>query len=497
MDRQDPRPATNATRTRTGVHAAAKDIELTLFVLIDGVRSDVLRELSESGDVPNITRHLVSEGSYLEAVTVLPSVTDVAYIPMLTGQYPGTANIPGVRWVDKSRLTSGRVFVTGHRSYVGPSHRAFSDDLPADVETLFELCSGSMALRSDINRGVSPERNRLHRMSSLLMTFAHYLKRSDFVDRIVLRTVLRALRRKEGDLPPFIFLPLMDVDTNSHANGPHHRRTIAAYRRIDAVIGEIVAGLKRLGLWDRTHFLLSSDHGHTKTIEHLDLGRLLSDLGYRVFEYPNIFRRSVDAAVMISGNSFANVYVASEGRWERPLIGDELEGEHHRLLEAICRRPEVEWVAYRHENDSIKVVSSSGVGLLEKQGEYYTYGYEGVDPLELGIPRSRVHESDALDLTAKTRFPDALEQIWYLFSSKRTGDIVVTAKPGYDLRARREWPEHHSSHGALCWEHMMVPIVSNRPFSAEGPVRTVDLFPTVIESLDLKATKPHFGRSLW
>ena len=484
-------------RARSGAPPRTGEIELAVLVLADGFRTDVLRALSESGELPNITRHLMAEGSYFEGVSVLPSVTDVAYLPMLTGQYPGTANMPGIRWVDKSRFTTGKFLVTGHRSYVGASHLRFDGDLPDGLETLFDLCPDSLAVRSDIHRGLSRGRNRFHGISIPFMFFSHYLKRADFIDRIVSGSLLRALRGMEGNLPRFVFLPLLDVDTASHAYGPQHRRTIDAYRRVDMKVGAIIDRLRRIGIWDRTHLLLSSDHGHTETTVHLDLGRLLSELGYSVFEHPNVYRRSVDAAVMISGNSFANVYVSSEDRWERPLVAEELEGEHRRLVNALCQRVEIEWAAYRHHNGAVKIVSGSGTALLSREGESYTYGYEGSDPLQLHLPRTTIHESDALDLTVGTRFPDALEQIWRLFSSQRTGDIVVTSKPGYDLRHRWEWPEHHSSHGALCREHMIVPILSSRPLSSDGPVRTVDLFPTVVESLDLTPTKPHFGRSLW
>jgi hypothetical protein len=205
----------------------------------------------------------------------------------------------------------------------------------------------------------------------------------------------------------------------------------------------------------------------------------------------------VNAAVAISGNSFANVYVASEGRWERPSVGDELEGEHSKLLEALRQREEIEWIAYRHDNGAIKFASRAATALLNRTEDNYTYAFEGSDPLQLGLSGSKIHVYEALEVTANTRFPDALEQIWQLFTSRRTGDIVVTAKPGYDLRGWREWPEHRSSHGALCSEHMKVPILSSRPFPSNGPVRTVDLFPTIIESLGLAPTKSHSGRSLW
>ena len=487
--------------TGAGAHPSISsltgDIDLVILVLADGVRSDVLRALCESGDLPNIARHVVEEGSYHEGVTVLPSVTDVAYLPMLTGQYPGAANMPGIRWVDKSRFASGNVFVAGHRSYMGASHLRFSDDLPDSLETLFELCPDSLAVRSDIHRGLSSGLNRFYGSASPFMFFAHYLQRADFVDRIGTGSLLRALRRKEGDLPRFVFLPLIDVDYTSHARGPQHRQTISAYRRIDSMVGRVIDSLKKMGVWDRTHFLLSSDHGHTETTTHLDLNGLISHLGYSVFEYPNVYRRRVDAALMVSGNSFANIYLPLEGNWQRALNAEDLEGQHRPLLEGLCQRVEIEWIAYRQDDKSIKVVSGAGMALLGREGESYVYRYEGSDPLELRLSRTTIRESDALGATVETRFPDALVQIWQLFASERTGDIVVTAKPGYDLRSWREWPEHHSSHGALCWEHMNVPILSNRPLSLQGPVRTVDLFPTMIDSLGLIPTKPHFGHSLW
>ena len=141
-------------------------------------------------------------------------------------------------------------------------------------------------------------------------------------------------------------------------------------------------------------------------------------------------------------------------------------------------------------------MSSDGEAVLGKEGEHYTYAFDGADPLGTSSQGGRIPQSEALAQTIETDFPDSLENVWHLFRSRRTGDVVVTAKPGYDLRGWREFPEHRSSHGALCREHMLVPVLSNRPLVADGGIRTADLFPTVAEGLKLKPTKPHFGRSL-
>ena len=211
-----------------------RDIELVVLVLADGFRPDVLQALLASGYLPNLRRHILREGSYYDGVTVLPSVTDAAYLPMLTGQYPGSANMPGIRWVDKSRFAPDGLFLSGHRSYVGVSHLRFNGDLPDSLETLFELSPGSLAVRSDIHRGLPRGHNPFHATSIPFMFFSHYLKRADFIDRIVSGRLSRALRSMNGNLPRFAFLPLLDVDTRIPFIWPptpsHHRR-LPANRR--------------------------------------------------------------------------------------------------------------------------------------------------------------------------------------------------------------------------------------------------------------------------
>ncbi len=473
------------------------DTELTIVILADGVRPDVLRALADAGEIPNIGRSLYDEGYGCAGVTVLPSVSNIAYIPMLTGQYPGTADVPGLRWVEKSRFTSGKLLVGGHRSYLGPGHVQMDGDLSPETETIFQLNPDSLGVRCDVRRGLTEGNHSFSRLAFMpFMACAHYLRRGDFVDRIVMSQAMKWLARTNDRPSRFIFLPLVDVDKVSHRCGPDSRNTIAAYKRLDAILGVMLDWLRRQGLWQRTRLILTSDHGHTRTERHLDITRMLSELDYGVFEYPNVYRRRADAAVMVSGNSFANIYLPSLGRWESPLTSDELEEEHDAVLQALAGREEIEWYAYRRADGRIKIVSQNGEAALGLEGDRYAYCYNGVDPLRLGLQHNGIRRSKALEHTIETDFPDALEQIWHLFKSDRTGDIIVTAKNGYDLRGWREFPEHRSSHGALSKEHMAVPIISNRPLAGDGGMRTVDIFSTVAGEMGLTPAKPHFGRDL-
>src|SRR2546426_10008415 len=75
------------------------------FVLVDGARADVVRDLLGGGDLPNLARHVVEPGGITVGSSVFPSTTGVAYLPFLYGVYPGTANIPGIRWLDRVGAT--------------------------------------------------------------------------------------------------------------------------------------------------------------------------------------------------------------------------------------------------------------------------------------------------------------------------------------------------------------------------------------------------------
>jgi hypothetical protein len=108
--------------------------------------------------------------------------------------------------------------------------------------------------------------------------------------------------------------------------------------------------------------------------------------------------------------------------------------------------------------------------------------------LEYGVCHQNLSSRDALIQTYESEYPDGLVQLWQIFQGDRTGDLVLSAHPGYDLRARYEYPEHHATHGALNAEQMFVPLAINLPIETEF-IRTVDLFPTVLSQFG-RAVEP-------
>ena len=106
----------------------------------------------------------------------------------------------------------------------------------------------------------------------------------------------------------------------------------------------------------------------------------------------------------------------------------------------------------------------------------------GVDPFE-ELCDSAVHER-----TRETAYPDGVAQLARLVVADRSGDLVISAAPGWDLRRRYEPIRHVSSHGALHASHMLVPLVGNRRLN-ESPRRTVDLHRLLREGLGLSVPR--------
>ena len=86
----------------------------------------------------------------------------------------------------------------------------------------------------------------------------------------------------------------------------------------------------------------------------------------------------------------------------------------------------------------------------------------------------------ALERSHAERYPDAAFSLTSIFASDRAGDLLLSAKPGYDLRTKAEWPEHHASHGGLHRDHTVVPVLSSAPLPAR-PLRTLDVFALTLE----------------
>lgn len=467
-----------------------------LMILADGARPDVLADQMAKGNLPNMARYM--SATHQTMITVFPSTTGPAYLPYLTGCYPGTCNIPGIRWFDKDHYAEKGWSFKSFRSYVGLENFLFNRDINPNVKTAFEIFDSPINIFSMVNRGVDLKGENLTRFNRIwYLYYAHLTDHWSFVDKKANEKLLWALDNKN---PDFMFIVYPSVDEYAHRSSPFHPRTLQAYQEIDQKLGVVIEKLKSKGWLEETLFVLVSDHGLSETKKHFDVGPFLEKKGLKTFFYTQIFKRNFEAASMVSGNGMVHLYFKGAKGWKGRVTFEEL-SSRFLLLDELRIRPEIALVATTGEGHAIHIQTEKGHGWYKVMDGKIHYRWDSLEPLSLNLPSNHTEKfleltpDEALKLTWNSHYPDVFEQLTQLFKSPRTGDIVLSANTGFDLREKYEHPEHKGSHGAICPEHMRTPLLMNYPIKKEF-IRSVDIFPTVLELMGKKVPEGIDGKSL-
>jgi hypothetical protein len=454
------------------------------FFLLDGARVDVLSDLMRRGEMPNVSRYLGERGSVGEATSVFPTVTGVAYVPFATGCFPGPANLPGIRWFDPVVYGRTLLSMSRFRDYTGLGSYLMDRDLAPSVPTLFELCAPASNIFSGISRGTGVRRNAAY---FLRIPYVFYWTKTanwDPIDRRG-RAYLRAAVQRRSER--FTFHTTLSVDEYSHKWGPFAPRVLEAYRRFDDVVGELVRELRATGQLERSLILLSADHGHSEVEKHLDMEGFFERRRLRTLYFP--WRASglvdCDVACMVGGNGMAHIYLRGPRGWSNRPDTDELIRRHPGLIDDLLGEAAIHLCAWRSaEPGWIHIRTRLGSADVRRQGRQLDYRVTGGDPFGYAPLPPQLTPDELLARTSATEYPEAPLQLVQLFASRRTGDLVVSAQPGWDLRARFERWEHRSCHGTLRREHIQVPLLSSHPL-APGPWRTADVFASIVRGLGL------------
>jgi len=452
------------------------------LIIVDGACPDVLEHLVRAGDMPNLSRHLLVSGAATEATTVFPSTTGVAYLPFLTGCYPGTCDVPGIRWLDVRGYRGNWRRDGAHlRSYCGPQGGLLNTDLKPGIASLFDLIDDSVALCSPFTRALGPGRDRVRFGRMVWGGLAHYTAGYGILERSVGKDLARIAPHRHR----FVFAVFPGVDGVTHFWDPWHHQVLDVYREFDRMLGDYADA----GGFDGDHLtLVVSDHGLSRVDRHTDIALALEELGIPTLRHPVVWRRNPLAAVMVSGNGSVQVYLQPGRVRDRRFDLSEIEtgvveGIPAGVVRHLAALPGVALVVGA-EGTAARIVSREGRATLAWEGgERIRYAPDGPDILGLGGAAVR-HEREWLAASVNGPFPDAPAQLLQLFRSARTGDLTVIAGLGTDLRLDWEIPEHRSGHGSLIGEHMRCLVASNHALA--GPLRTVDLFPLILDYLGVE-----------
>ena len=448
-----------------------------VFVLIDGARHDVLCDLLARGELPHLARRVIEPGGLTVATTVFPSTTGVAYIPFLFGRYPGPANVPGARWLDRAGAAGGPLAQwLAARSYCGPQAPWINRDI-ACGPSLFELVPPpSLAICTPITRGLAAGGHRIPLRRALFGIAAHFLGTHAALDSVVADAWVAAA----GEPWRFLFVVFPGPDGFTHLHGPEHPLVLAAYRRIDVALGRFLARVRRSS--EPPVVFVAADHGASVVEHHCDVALALERWGVPTIRHPwHVWRRGAQAAVMVSGNGCAHVYFRPRAGLAAPRAGAAVPSD---LVEQLLSLPAVRLAAWRDGAGEVMVASGWQRARLSAAGEGIRYEPLLGDPLELGAEAFVADDRDLLGRSRRTSLPDAPRQLLQLFASPRTGDVVLAAGLGSDFRGPWEIPAHRAGHGSLVAAHMEVPLAASIPLP-EAPIRTVDVMPTMLEALDV------------
>ncbi|MBN1114434.1 MAG: alkaline phosphatase family protein, partial [Oligoflexia bacterium] len=446
-----------------------------LFFLIDGVPYDVFNALLESGELPNIKKHVIDRGSLRKAVSVFPSTTGPAFIPFFTGLFPGTANVPGIRWLSKKNyLKPHRFRSPGICSYMGLDGVNFNRDI-METKTLFNYFKNPANVYNLLTKGCPRKCDLTSHVKSLHYLYAFISRDFSFLDRHATKYTVNAVRNGHD----CVVCLYPGIDEHAHLSHITSTRVINEYRKVDRGIGFICDELIRNKTYDQTLIVISSDHGLTNTHTHIDIARHLDDNGFYCLHFPKIWRSSAKTASMVSGNGMLNLYLRLGKReWGPRALSDEIEKSG--LFDLLLDIKGIDIVACVDGQNNILVRNPKGTGKISMKDNRISYTFSGSDPMGYNKTFNDMDPDRELKETYNTEHPDGLLQLMQIFRSERAGDLVISARPGYDLRARFELHEHHATHGAINAGQMFVPFAMNAGINTEY-VRTVDIFPSILE----------------
>ncbi|MFN0196975.1 MAG: alkaline phosphatase family protein [Planctomycetaceae bacterium] len=266
----------------------APGCEVIVFY-VDGLRPDVVEEMAAMGHLPNIRSLFVDGGTWMSrCFTAFPSDTITSNGTMWTGCFSDRHGLKGQVTFSRESLTS-----YSHLDPLGPqrSGRLLS---PQGLEKAWLESEG--ASRSWL-QGEKDRNTWLSKQTSQVPPLYDYLREenqdwgtgvlpimAEVPPVLWTRSLTRhlpyfrshraweyiddanahyAVRHLVGGSQPVkvVWLPETDSCSHKHSRGQFGmtRRTIA---QADHLIGQVVSAVKTHGRFDKTYFLLVSDHGH-------------------------------------------------------------------------------------------------------------------------------------------------------------------------------------------------------------------------------------------
>jgi len=242
---------------------AVRPADHVFIVMMDGARPDFLRR----AHAPVFEGLAAAGTTFLQAETTYPSQTRVAFVSLPTGSYPGSHGIVGgdeIKDADWKDLETGSNDPIAAQSLVArPTF--FEEAAAAGLTSLYAAMKGyelvgakgaTWTINGKQTLDKVAQAARYEPAISGSVDLALWYKQS--LSRQLLDQTLALVREHK---PNLVVLNLGSADYVGHTWGPECPQYMHTLEFIDGLVGELKAELGRLGILERTAFVVSSDHG--------------------------------------------------------------------------------------------------------------------------------------------------------------------------------------------------------------------------------------------
>lgn len=492
-----------------------------LLVVIDAATPHAVCPAIQTGRLPTFRRLAEIGDMHQASATMFPSITPAATSTIITGAYPSEHGIAGASWFDEAKQEIayyGDDFWIILREGFGRFINDFLLRLNGDrllAPTLFEMVERAGRPAACLNylvfKGSFPHKVNMPGLMTALpgVPFTEMvegpslLSLGDFVgthtphghkldekgglrhrfgmDDESTGAMLRDLAA-QGGLPDFTVAYFADNDYRSHEIGPIAALPVIA--RVDRMLGEAFAAAGGLDRFlQHTAVIVTSDHGHCEiqadATAVIRLDQVLGDFRQAALGRP---WKSADEILICPNMRAAQIYV------QHPTAEN-----IHRLATAALLDSKVDQVIWRSQLTG----GTSGYTVLTHRGRIEfardSSPHNAVDDFG-GLWRWQ-GEAKALDLDQEGRslryrqYPNAFERIAGVLDLGQSGEIWLTAKPGYEFEV--PGGQAHvggASHGALHQLDSLSPVIiagGAAPRRLPLAMRSVDLAPLCMQMLGI------------
>jgi len=257
--------------------APARPADHVFVIMLDGARPDFLRRARAP-----VIHALAAEGAtFLQAETTYPSQTRVAFVSLPTGSYPGSHGIVGG---DEIKDASWKDLETGNNDPIAAQALVarptfFEEAAAAGLTSIYAAMKGYELVgakgatwtvngKQTLDKAAQDARYDPDVGGSVEL--ALWYKQT--LSRQLLDQTLALVRERK---PNLVVLNLGSADYVAHTWGPECPQYMVTLEFLDGLVGELKAELGKLGMLERTAFVVSADHGFSD----VDPSRLIAPAG--------------------------------------------------------------------------------------------------------------------------------------------------------------------------------------------------------------------------